>query len=37
MLGSTNFWFGVLVGMALLWGYRKFGGVSRMGGGSKQQ
>jgi hypothetical protein len=30
MLGSTNFWFGVIVGAGLLWAYRKFG-VSGMG------
>lgn len=36
MLGSTNFWFGVLVGVALLWAYRKFGGVSKLGGGKQQ-
>lgn len=35
MLGSTNFWFGVLVGVALLWSWRKFG-AGRMSGGGQQ-
>lgn len=36
MFGSSNFWFGVIVGIALLWAYRKFGGVSKLGKGGGQ-
>jgi len=33
---SGNFLFGLIVGIALMWAYRKFGGLPRMGGGKSQ-
>lgn len=36
MLTSGNFWFGVIAGIALYIAYKKFGGVSKLGGGKQQ-
>lgn len=35
MLGSSNFWFGVVIGVALVWAWHKFG--AGMAGGKKSQ
>lgn len=36
MLTSGNFWMGVIVGIGLYIAYKRFGGMSKLGGGKQQ-